>query len=138
MRMITRSFTPRCPATRLTGSRRSGRRSPHRAGAGAVAGAVAVVAVCAAAGPVHAAPGVLAVAGSLSEVADNLRNWLVAILATIATTYLTVGGARYLLSGGDAGEVERAKAALRAAMIGYCLAILAPVVVGVLKSLVGG
>jgi hypothetical protein len=78
------------------------------------------------------------VASSLNEVADHVRDWLVAILATIATTYLTVGGARYLLSGGDAGEVAAAKACIRSAMIGYCLAILAPVVVGILKSFVGG
>ncbi|MGW5517628.1 pilin [Nocardia africana] len=101
------------------------------------AGAVIIV-VCAAAAPAGASPVVLAVAGSLNEVCDRLRNWLVAILATIATTYLTVGGVRYVLSGGDAGEVERAKSAVRSAMIGYALAILAPVVVNVLKSLVGG
>ncbi|OBA44398.1 hypothetical protein A5780_37785 [Nocardia sp. 852002-20019_SCH5090214] len=94
--------------------------------------------VCAAAAPARATPVVLAMAGSLNEVCDRLRNWLVAILATIATTYLTVGGVRYVLSGGDAGEVERAKSAVRSAMIGYALAILAPVVVNVLKSLVGG
>ncbi|WP_280382728.1 pilin [Nocardia wallacei] len=97
-----------------------------------------VVAVCAAAAPATAAPAVLAVAGSLAEVLNNLRNWLIGILATVATVYLTVGGARYLLSGGDAGEVERAKSCVRAALIGYSLAILAPVVVEVLKSLVGG
>ncbi|MFJ1460987.1 pilin [Nocardia sp. N2S4-5] len=136
-------ITPRSPdtppsTTQATGSHHTRRRSHHRAGSIATAEALIVITVCAAAGRAHAAPEVLAVAGSLNEVADNLRNWLVAILATIATTYLTVGGARYLLSGGDAGEVERAKAALRAAMIGYCLAILAPVVVAVLKSLVGG
>lgn len=101
-----------------------------------VAGAVVVV-VGAAASPADAAP-VLAVAASLNEVCDRVRNWLIAILAVLATTFLTVGGARYLLSGGDASEVERAKSAVRSAMIGYCLAILAPVFVAVLKSLVGG
>ncbi|WP_280264727.1 pilin [Nocardia wallacei] len=100
-------------------------------------GAVAALYVVAA--PVSASPPVvLAVAGSLAEVLNNLRNWLIGILATVATVYLTVGGARYLLSGGDAGEVERAKSCVRAALIGYSLAILAPVVVEVLKSLVGG
>ncbi|MBY8855364.1 pilin [Nocardia sp. CA2R105] len=128
MRVTTRS-----PATP-----RPARRSRYRASPALAAGAAAVVMLCAAAGPAAAAPVVLAVATSLNQVADNLRNWLIAILATIATTYLTVGGARYLLSGGDAGEVERAKACLRSAMIGYCLAILAPVVVSILKSLVGG
>ena len=130
MRVTTRS-----PATPQSPARRSRYRAWPVLAAGAAAG---VVMLCAVAGPAAAAPVVLAVATSLNQVADNLRNWLIAILATIATTYLTVGGARYLLSGGDAGEVERAKACLRSAMIGYCLAILAPVVVSILKSLVGG
>ncbi|WP_280264487.1 pilin [Nocardia wallacei] len=136
MRIITRSPFTRPQATRTPGSRH--RRGSRQRIALLLAGAVAVIAVCAAASPAYAAPDVPGGAESLNEVADRIRNWLVAILATIATTYLTVGGARYLLSGGDAGEVERAKACLRSAMIGYCLAILAPVVVSILKSFVGG
>ncbi len=94
--------------------------------------------VLAAAGSAAAAPvTVLAVAGSFDQVLNNLRDWLVGILALIATVCLTVGGARYLISSGDPSEVERAKTALKAACIGYALAMLAPVVVGVLKSIVG-
>jgi hypothetical protein len=52
--------------------------------------------------------------------------------------FLTIGGVRYVLAGGDPAEVERAKTAFRSAAIGYALAILAPVVVTVLRSLVGG
>jgi len=51
---------------------------------------------------------------------------------------LTVGGIRYLAAGGDPAEVQKAKIALRSAGIGYALAILAPVIVAVLKSLTGG
>ncbi|WP_306356762.1 MULTISPECIES: pilin [unclassified Nocardia] len=80
----------------------------------------------------------LAIAPSLDAVLTNLRNWLVGILALIATVCLTVGGARYLICAGDPSEVERAKSALKAACIGYALAMLAPVVVEVLKSIVGG
>lgn len=95
--------------------------------------------VLAAAGTASAEPvTVLAVADSFETVLNNLRNWLIGILALIATVCLTVGGTRYLISSGDPGEVERAKVALRAACIGYALAMLAPVVVGVLKSIVGG
>lgn len=93
--------------------------------------------LAAAAGPASAQP-VLAVAGSFDEVLNNLRNWIVGILALIATVCLTVGGTRYLICSGDPGEVERAKVALKAACIGYALAMLAPVVVTVLKSIVGG
>ncbi|MDN2499311.1 hypothetical protein C5E51_33695 [Nocardia nova] len=134
MRMIT---PPPIPARPSTASRRP-RSSRRLAVTVALAACAVTILVCAAAAPARATPVVLAMAGSLNEVCDRLRNWLVAILATIATTYLTVGGVRYVLSGGDAGEVERAKSAVRSAMIGYALAILAPVVVNVLKSLVGG
>ncbi|WP_280312921.1 pilin [Nocardia abscessus] len=87
------------------------------------------------AAPPHA--DVLAIASSLGEVIDNARNWLVGILAGLATLFLTIAGARYLLGGGDPSEIEKAKTAFRAACLGYALAMLAPVVVAVLKSIIG-
>jgi len=77
-------------------------------------------------------------APSLSGVIDNLRNWLVGILAGVATLFLTIGGLRYLTAGGDPGQVEKAKTALKSAAIGYALAILAPLLVSILASIVGG
>ena len=69
---------------------------------------------------------------------NNTTLWIIGILASLATLFLTLGGVRYLMAGGDPAEVEKAKTALRSAAIGYGLAILAPVIVTVLKSLVGG
>jgi Type IV secretion system pilin len=80
----------------------------------------------------------LLAAASLAQVISNATAWIVGILAAVATLFLTVGGLRYLMAGGDPAEVERAKTALKSAAIGYGLAILAPVIVTVLKSLVGG
>ncbi len=77
-------------------------------------------------------------AASIAQVISNLTAWIVGILAGVATLFLTIGGLRYLMAGGDPGEVEKAKTALKSAGIGYGLAILAPVIVTVLKSLVGG
>lgn len=115
------------------------RRGIRRLVAGTALTATAGVLVFAAAGAASAQPvSVLAVAGSFDEVLNNLRNWLVGVLALIATVCLTIGGARYLICSGDPGEIERSKVALRAACIGYALAMLAPVVIGVLKSIVGG
>jgi hypothetical protein len=87
--------------------------------------------------PVWAAGHVLA-AASLNQVVSNITVWIIGILAGLATLFLTIGGVRYLLAGGDPGQVEQAKTALKSAAIGYGLAILAPVIVTVLKSLVGG
>jgi hypothetical protein len=92
----------------------------------------------------HALPAVLVIAApplaadSISQVISNTTLWLVGILAGAATLFLTLGGVRYLMAGGDPAEVEKAKTALKSAAIGYALALLAPVIVTVLKSLVGG
>ncbi|WP_267244529.1 pilin [Streptomyces sp. PR69] len=82
------------------------------------------------------APLVWAVA-DIPTVITNLRNWIVGILAGAATLFMTFGGLRYLMAGGDPGEVEASKRALKAAAIGYGLAILAPVLVTVLQGIVG-
>lgn len=86
-------------------------------------------------GPVLAdtAPGV----EDLDEVITNVRNWLVGLLVSLATLFLTIGGLRYLLAGGDPGEVGRAKDTLKYAAIGYGIAILAPLLVEILRSFLG-
>ena len=103
---------------------------------GAAAVAVLVLAAPAAAAT---ARGFLAVAGppSLTGVIDALRNWLVGLLAAVATLFLTIGGLRYLTAGGDPVQVERAKTALKSAAVGYALAALAPLLVSILTSVVG-
>jgi hypothetical protein len=80
---------------------------------------------------------VLAV-NDLPTIVTNLRNWVMGILAAVATLFLTIGGVRYVMAGGDPSEVERAKAAFKSAAIGYVLAVIAPVVLTVLKSIIGG
>jgi hypothetical protein len=79
---------------------------------------------------------VLAV-GDIPTVIGNLRTWLVGILATVATLFLTIGGVRYVISGGNPGEIEKAKSAFKAAAVGYALAVLAPVFMTILQSIVG-
>ncbi|WP_243717291.1 pilin [Actinomadura darangshiensis] len=74
----------------------------------------------------------------LNEVINNITRWLVGLLVSLATLFLTVGGIRYLLAGGDPGEVGKAKDTLKYAAIGYGVAILAPVLVAILKGFVGG
>lgn len=80
---------------------------------------------------------VLALADSIDTLLTNIRNWLMGILAGLATVFLSVGGVRYVMGGGDPGEIEKAKSAFRSAGFGYALAALAPLVVTVLKGIVG-
>ncbi|HTZ44874.1 MAG TPA: pilin [Jatrophihabitans sp.] len=93
-----------------------------------------------AASPEVAASGaarVVALAGSVDDVLNNIRNWIMGILAGLATVFLTIGGVRYVMAAGDPGEVAKAKIAFKSAAIGYALAALAPLVVTVLKGIVG-
>lgn len=98
-----------------------------------------LAAVLTAAVPAHAeTTHIVALAGTLTDVLNNIRNWLMGILATIAIVFFTWGGVRYLAAGGDPGEVEKAKGAFRNAGIGFALAALAPLIVAVLQGIVGG
>ena len=83
-----------------------------------------------------ACPAALA-ADNLNQVIENLRLWITGLLAALATLLLMIGGVRYLLAGGDPGAHERAKGSIRAALIGYALALLAPVLVSIVQQIVG-
>ena len=106
--------------------------------------ALAVAAVLLALLVVFAAPEALAdtvVAAppkDLNTVINNITKWLTGLLVALATLFLTIGGIRYLLAGGDPGEVNKAKETLKYSAIGYGVAVLAPVLVGILKGFVGG
>ncbi|MFB4269145.1 pilin [Nonomuraea sp. GTA35] len=101
------------------------------------AAAVAALLVAVVATRALAADLVAAAPANLNTVFTNLRNWLIGMLATLATLMLTIGGLRYLIAGGDPGEIQKAKGALKAAAFGYALAVLAPLFMSVLKRIVG-
>ena len=83
------------------------------------------------------APAALAAATDLNQVIDNVRAWITGLLAALATLILMVGGVRYLLAAGDPGSHERAKGSIKAALCGYALALLAPVLVSIVRQIVG-
>jgi hypothetical protein len=78
-----------------------------------------------------------AASDELTTVIDNLRNWAMGILAAVATLFLTIGGVRYLLAGGNPRAVEEAKGSIKNAIIGYVLAALAPAILGIVRQIVG-
>ena len=88
--------------------------------------------------PAFAAPSPPPAVNDLPTVVDNLRYWIMGIIGAVATLFLCIGGARYLMAGGDPSEVERAKGSLKSAGIGYGLALLAPVFMIILKNILGG
>lgn len=98
---------------------------------------LAALALVLTASSAHADTVVLALADSVTTVLNNVRNWIMGILAGLATVFLSIGGVRYVMGGGDPGEVEKAKTAFKSAGWGYGLAALAPLVVEILKGIVG-
>jgi hypothetical protein len=71
------------------------------------------------------------------SILDALRNALVAVLVTLSVVALTYAGVRYVIAGGDITGVEKAKGAAKSAVVGLALALLAPVVVSIVKRIIG-
>lgn len=118
---------PGTDAPRTTPSRR-----------GLVAAGLTVLALLLSAPAAHAdTTQVLALAASVTDVLTNIRNWIMGMLAGLATVFLSLGGVRYVLAAGDPGEIAKAKTAFKSAGLGYGLATLAPLIVEVLKGIVG-
>jgi hypothetical protein len=76
-------------------------------------------------------------ASDLTSVIDSLRNWVAGLLIALATLFLTIGGLRYLTAGGNPRAMEQGKEAIKSALIGYALAALAPLLVDILRRVVG-
>jgi succinate dehydrogenase/fumarate reductase cytochrome b subunit len=115
------------------------KRTINRLARATVCGAATLTIALLSAAPAYAAGGVLADAATerLNSILNHATAWLIGILAAVATLFLTLGGVRYVMAGGDPGEVEKAKGAFKSAGLGYALAGLAPVVVGILKGILG-
>ncbi|MEV5767474.1 pilin [Micromonospora sp. NPDC052213] len=75
---------------------------------------------------------------SINDVIAGITGWIMGIIAVVATMFLVVGGLRYMAAGGDPAQVEQAKGNFKSALIGYALAVLAPVILQVLQGILGG
>ena len=73
-------------------------------------------------------------ASDLNTVIDSVRNWVAGILIALSTLFLTVAGVRYITAQGNPRAIEEAKAGIKAALIGYALAVLAPELVSILQK----
>ena len=73
---------------------------------------------------------------SIVRILDGIRNALVAVLAALAIAAMTYAGIRYVIAGGDPAGVEKAKGAAKSALIGLALALVAPIIVAIVKSIV--
>jgi hypothetical protein len=76
-------------------------------------------------------------ANSLPVVIANLRLQIMLLLAGIATLFLVLAGVYWTTAGGDPAMVDKAKGALKNALVGYGLAVLAPILLGIVQNVVG-
>jgi hypothetical protein len=75
--------------------------------------------------------------GQVVNILEAVRNALVAVLTALAIAALTYAGIRYVIAGGDPTGVEKAKIAAKSAMVGLGLALLAPILVAIVKGIIG-
>jgi hypothetical protein len=129
-----RNHLPGQPRHRRPGRGFLLRRWPGRL-LGLTVGALTTALVWAA--PAYAAAAPDPATARLETILGNATAWLVGILAALATLFLTIGGIRYVMAGGDPGEVEKAKGAFKSAGLGYALAALAPLVVSIITGILG-
>jgi hypothetical protein len=131
----TATRTSRTALTRTTVARRGARLAAHL-GTVALMLSIPTAAFADSSGAVPS--GVYLAANDLPTVIGNLQTWIMGILAAVATLFLVLAGVYYATAGGDPQQVDKAKGAFKNALIGYGLAVLAPVLLQVVKGIVGG
>jgi hypothetical protein len=95
-----------------------------------------VVATTLGAVPAYAAESPPLAAYPLPQIISNITTWLVGLLVGVAL-FLTIGGLRRLAAGGDPSEIEKANSAFKNALIGYALAVLAPILLAIVQGWIG-
>lgn len=75
---------------------------------------------------------------AIVAVLNKIQNLLLLGIGSLALVMLTVGGIRYVLAQGDMEQIRHAKTTVRNALLGLAVALLAPVLVALIKTVVGG
>jgi hypothetical protein len=62
---------------------------------------------------------------------------LMLVIGSLSLVMLTVGGIRYVTAGGDKDGVNGAKQTVKHALLGLAVAIAAPVLIQIIKTILG-
>jgi len=130
IRAALRRLSSRRPARRPTVQRRAGTIAAH------LLTVALIVSVPAAAFADSGTPVYLA-ANTLPVVIANLQKAIMLLLGAIATLFLVLSGVYRATAGGDPAQVDKSKEAFKNAVYGYGLAVLAPILLEVVKGIVG-
>jgi len=75
--------------------------------------------------------------GSINDILNRLRDMLMLVIGSLSLVMLTVGGIQYVTAGGDGEGIHRAKSTVKHALLGLAVAILAPVFIQIIKTILG-
>jgi hypothetical protein len=75
--------------------------------------------------------------GSIVDILNRVRDMLMLVIGSLSLVMLTVGGIRYVTAGGDKDGVNGAKQTVKHALLGLGVAILAPVLIQIIKTVLG-
>ena len=75
--------------------------------------------------------------GSIVDILNRVRDMLMLVIGSLSLVMLTVGGIRYVAAGGDKDGVNGAKQTVKHALFGLGVAILAPVLIQIIKTILG-
>lgn len=75
--------------------------------------------------------------GSIADILNRIRDLLMLLIGSLSLVMLTVGGVRYVTAGGDKDNVQQAKQTVKHALLGVAVAILAPVFLQLIKTILG-
>jgi hypothetical protein len=75
--------------------------------------------------------------GSITDILNRLRDMLMLVIGSLSLVMLTVGGIRYVTAGGDKDGVNGAKQTVKHALLGLAVAIAAPVLIQIIKTILG-
>jgi hypothetical protein len=106
---------------------------PPRALARILALAIGTALAFAAQAPVPA----YAASGDINAVIDSARLWIFGILAGLSMLFITIGAAKYLVASGNPHAMEEAKETVKSALIGFGVAALAPLLVDIIRRVLG-
>lgn len=74
-----------------------------------------------------------ATAAPLVAVVNRVYLFIMVLATALGTLFLTIAGVRWLVAGGEPGAIDGAKRALTGVAIGYGIAVLATVLMGILE-----
>jgi Type IV secretion system pilin len=75
--------------------------------------------------------------GSIVDILNRVRDMLMLVIGSLSLVMLTVGGIRYVTAGGDKDGINGAKQTVKHALLGLGVAILAPVLIQIIKTILG-